>query len=68
MTLMPLLADRGGQQLEVPTWYLKLPASSPVRKKFDWRLRTFNDKELRRWIADPSYDPVIQVRHRRCAN
>ena len=42
-----------------PHWY---------RKVFDRRLRTFNDKQLRRWLADPDYDPVIQVRHRHCAN
>lgn len=38
------------------------------RKGFDRRLRTFNDKQLRRWLADPDYDPVIQVQHRHCAN
>jgi len=42
-----------------PRWY---------RKVFDRRLRTFNDKQLRRWLADPDYDPVMQVRHRHCAN
>jgi hypothetical protein len=38
------------------------------RKVFDRRLRTFNDKQLRRWLADPSYDPVMQVRHLHSAN
>jgi len=42
-----------------PHWY---------RKVFDRRLHTFNDKQLRRWLADPGYDPVMQVRHRHCAN
>ena len=42
-----------------PRWY---------RKVFDRRLRTFNDKQLRRWLADPGYDPVMQVWHRHCAN
>ena len=42
-----------------PRWY---------RKVFDRRLRTFNDKQLRRWLSDPGYDPVMQVRHRHRAN
>ena len=42
-----------------PRWY---------RKVFDRRLRTFNDRQLRRWLADPGYDPVMQVRHRHSAN
>ena len=42
-----------------PRWY---------RKLFDRRLRTFNNKQLRRWLADPGYDPVIQAWHRHCAN
>jgi len=42
-----------------PRWY---------RKLFDRRLRTFNDKQLCRWLADPGYDPVMQAWHRHCAN
>lgn len=42
-----------------PRWY---------RKAFDRRLRNTNDRQLRRWLADPGYDPVIQVRHRHNAN
>jgi len=42
-----------------PRWY---------RRAFDHRLRTFNDRELRRWLADPGYDPLQQVRHRHRAN
>lgn len=42
-----------------PRWY---------RKTFDHRLRTFNDRQFRRWIADPGYEPVLQVRHRHTAN
>jgi len=42
-----------------PRWY---------RKVFDRRLRTFNDKQLRRWLGDPDYDPLVQVRHRHAAN
>ena len=46
---------RGG----APRWY---------RRIHDHRLRTSNDRELRRWFADPGYDPVQQVRHRHAAN
>jgi hypothetical protein len=42
-----------------PAWY---------RRIFDHRLRTLNDRELRRWLADPQYDPLQQVRHRHSAN
>ena len=42
-----------------PGWY---------RRVFDHRLRTMNDRELRRWLVDPGYDPVQQVRHRHRAN
>ena len=42
-----------------PRWY---------RKMFDRRLRTFNNKQLRRWLADPEYDPVMLVRHRYSAS
>ena len=38
------------------------------RKVFDRRLRNLNDKQLRRWLADPGYDPVMQARHRHSAN
>src|SRR5687767_6553570 len=42
-----------------PRWY---------RKTFDRRLSNFNAKQLRRWLADPEYDPVMQVRHLHRAN
>ena len=42
-----------------PRWY---------RRVFDRRLQTHNDKRLRRWLVDPGYDPVMQVRHRHTAN
>jgi len=42
-----------------PRWY---------RREFDHRLRTMNDRQLRRWLADPGYDPVMQIRHRHDAN
>ena len=42
-----------------PHWY---------RRAFDHRLRTLNDRQLRRCLADPDYDPVFQIRHRHDAN
>jgi hypothetical protein len=42
-----------------PRWY---------RKVFDRRLRTSNDKQLRRWFANPGYDPLTQASHRHSAN
>ncbi len=42
-----------------PRWY---------RRVFDHRLRTADAKQLRRWLNDPGYDPVFQVRHRHSAN
>jgi hypothetical protein len=42
-----------------PRWY---------RRIFDHRLRTLNTRELRRWLDDPGYDPVFQVRHLHSAN
>lgn len=42
-----------------PRWY---------RKFFDRRLRHFNDRQLRRWLDDPAYDPVMQPWHLHGAN
>jgi len=42
-----------------PRWY---------RKVFDRSLRNRNAAQLRRWIDDPGYDPVMQARHLHCAN
>ena len=42
-----------------PRWY---------RKVYGRRLSTFNDKQLRRWLADPGYDPVMLAWHRHAAN
>jgi hypothetical protein len=42
-----------------PRWY---------RKASDRRLRTFNDRQLRRWLADPNYDPIMHGWHRHDAN
>ena len=42
-----------------PRWY---------RKVFDHKLRIFNDKQLRRSLADPGYDPMFEPNHRHRAN
>jgi hypothetical protein len=42
-----------------PRWY---------SRRFDYRIRRVNERELRRWLADPGYDPVFQARHRHSAN
>lgn len=42
-----------------PRWY---------RRIFDHRLRTLDARQLRRWLDNPGYDPVFQVRHRHSAN
>lgn len=44
------------------------PAPRWYRRVFDHRLRTLNSRELRRWLVDPTYDPVFQGRHRHAAN
>lgn len=38
------------------------------RRIFKRRLRNANARELRRWLDDPGYDPVMQPRHRHSAN
>ena len=42
----------------VPHWF---------RRIFKRRQRTFNARELRRWLADSGYDPVMHIRHRSSA-
>ena len=42
-----------------PRWY---------RKVFDHRIRTGNDRMLRRWLADPEFDPVFRAWHKHDAN
>ena len=38
------------------------------RKVSDHRIRTLNDRALRRWICDPGFDPVFQDWHKHEAN
>jgi hypothetical protein len=42
-----------------PRWY---------RKVSDHRIRTANDRMFRRWLADPSFDPVFRAWHKHDAN
>lgn len=49
-------------------WSLQSCAPRWYRRIFDHRLRTRNAKQFRRWLTDPGYDPVFQVRHRHDAN
>lgn len=42
-----------------PRWY---------RKVFDHRIRTANDRAMRRWLADPEFEPVFVVWHKHNAN
>ena len=42
-----------------PRWY---------RKASDHRIRTGNDRMLRRWLADPEFDPVFRAWHNHEAN
>lgn len=49
-------------------WTLRSSAPCWYRRVFDHHLRTLNDKQLRRWLDDPGYDAVFQVRHRHSAD
>ena len=42
-----------------PRWY---------RKVSDRRIRTSNDRMLRRWLADSEFDPVFRTWHKHDAN
>ena len=50
--------------------YLTLRSTAPCwyRRIFDYRLGIFNARQLCRWLDDPDYDPVFEVRHRHNAN
>ena len=38
------------------------------RKASDHKLRTSNDRMMRRWLANPAFDPVFRAWHRHDAN
>ncbi|QWD62384.1 hypothetical protein [Polynucleobacter sp. MWH-UH25E] len=42
-----------------PHWY---------RKIFERQRRTRNNREMRKWLNNPSFDPVFECRHRHDAN
>ena len=50
--------------------YSSLRSSAPhwYRRTFNHQQRTLNVRQLRRWLDDPSYDPLFDVRHRHSAN
>ena len=43
-------------------------APRSYRKAFDHRLRTRNDRQMRKWLEDPEFDPVFDAYHRHDAN
>ncbi|MGH8745797.1 MAG: hypothetical protein ACREUK_04825 [Burkholderiales bacterium] len=49
-------------------WTLRSTAPRRYCRVFDHRQRTLNTRQLRRWLDDPNYDPVFDIRHRHCAN
>lgn len=49
-------------------WTLRSAAPRWYRRIFDHKLRTVNERQLRRWLDDPHYAPVFVARHRHNAN
>ncbi len=49
-------------------WTLRSAAPHWYRRIFDHRQHTLNARQLHRWLDDPDYDPVFDVRHRHSAN
>jgi hypothetical protein len=49
-------------------WTLRSVAPRWYRRILDHRQRTLNTRQVRRWLADPGYDPVFDVRHRHSAD
>ena len=47
---------------------IRSPAPRAFRRDYDHQIKTVNDRELRRWLADREYDPVFDIRHRHGAN
>lgn len=42
-----------------PRWY---------RKVYDHQLRSHNNRQMRRWLEDAEFDPVLEASHRHDAN
>ena len=49
-------------------WTLRSTAPGWYRRIFDHRQRTLNERQLRRWLDDPGYDPIFDIRHRHSAD
>lgn len=49
---------------------MSLRSSAPrgFRKGYKRRMNYHNDRMMRRWRADPGFDPVFDVQHRHAAN
>ncbi|MFQ1065100.1 hypothetical protein [Bordetella trematum] len=49
---------------------MSLRSSAPraFRKGYKRRTEHHNQRMMRRWLADPDFDPVFHVRHRHAAN
>jgi hypothetical protein len=43
-------------------------APRSYRKAYDHRLRTRNNRQMRKWLKDPEFDPVFDAYHRHDAN
>ena len=41
---------------------------SSFQELYDHRLRTHNNRQMRRWLEDPEFDPVFEASHRHDAN
>ena len=52
-------SDKTVTMTGAPRWY---------RKVSDHRIRTANDRMLRRWLIDAQFDPVFQAWHKHDAN
>lgn len=52
-------SDKSVTMAPAPRWY---------RKVSDHRIRTKNDRVMRRWLSDPDFDPVFQDWHKHDAN
>jgi hypothetical protein len=51
-------SDASHHRSSVPHWF---------RRIFKQRQRTSNTRELRRWLDDSAYDPMMDVKHRHSA-
>jgi len=45
-----------------------ITAPRSYRKAYDHRLPARNDRQMRKWLEDPEFDPVFEAYHRHDAN